>query len=343
VYPDGRTNDPLLGIPSRRSVEENGFHDIALDPDFEFNRTLYFTYWAPPEGMSSGPVSVMDYYQWYTKPQSIKEQYPFFIGKVARAKLSEDNRSIENVIELYDAPGRRIAATQDGYLFITTAAVGNKDRLKAQDTHDVAGKVLRLRSDGSIPDNNPYADNDRGLDAVFSFGHRDPDGIAIAPGTADVWISEHGPVGGDEINIVVPGENYGWPYESHGSNGAGQPVETEPPDSYVGGMAPVHYWTTDTPPSLAPSGLHFYEGKLFPAWSNSVFTGSLAQRHLLRLEVRNNEVVSEEQLLVERGRRVRDVTSDSDGAIYVLTDSDLDRKTGSITPGELLRITPANR
>ncbi|MFI9652772.1 PQQ-dependent sugar dehydrogenase [Guyparkeria halopsychrophila] len=218
--------------------------------------------------------------------------------------------------------GSRLAFDQDGYLFMTVGDRGERDR--AQDLADHNGSVLRLHDDGRIPADNPFADRPDAQGAIFSYGHRNPQGAATHPQTGRVWIHEHGPRGGDEINIPAAGENFGWPIQTYGREYAGPEIA---PDEVEGVTGPLHHWT----PSIAPSGMTFYDHERFPDWQGDLFVGALAKRHLARLPLDGERVVREDRWLEEREWRIRDVETGPDGALWVITDH---------ADGRLLRLTP---
>jgi glucose/arabinose dehydrogenase len=249
---------------------------------------------------------------------------------VLRARLGEgrleDPEVIFTALPLVSSSkhfGSRLAFGPQGHLFITVGERGQDDR--AQDLADLNGSVIRLRPDGSVPEDNPFVGRADARPEIFSYGHRNPQGMAVHPETGDVWTHEHGPRGGDEVNLIRPGVNYGWPVITHGISYAGFPIgegEAKP------GMAqPLHYWV----PSIAPSGMAFYTGDAFPEWRGDLFVGALVQKHLARLELDGERVVAEERLLERAIGRIRDVETGPDGFLYLLTDE---------ADGELYRLEP---
>ena len=186
------------------------------------------------------------------------------------------------------------------------------------------GKIIRIRPDGSVPPDNPFVQNKQGKPEIWSYGHRSVQGAAIHPQTGELWIHEHGPKGGDEINIPQPGKNYGWPKASYGSHYSGVPIKDEHTEQ--GFEEPIYYWT----PSIAPCGMTFYTGSLFPGWRGSVFVGALAGRQLVRLSTDDKRILGEEKLL-NQTTRFRDVVQGPDGALYLLTDEE---------NGKLLKLIP---
>ncbi|HSR73150.1 MAG TPA: PQQ-dependent sugar dehydrogenase, partial [Kiloniellales bacterium] len=212
-----------------------------------------------------------------------------------------------------------------GLLYITAGERGDSDR--AQDLGDHAGSILRLTADGGIPPDNPFVGRDDAKPEIFSYGHRNPQGLTRHPETGAIWSVEHGPRGGDELNLIVPGVNYGWPVITYGISYAGFPIGEG--TSKPGMAQPVRYWV----PSISPSGMTFYSGSVFPEWRGDLFIGALSGRLLARLEMDGAEVVHEERLLTDLGERIREVRQGPDGRLYLLTDA------GN---GRLLRLDPVD-
>ena len=220
--------------------------------------------------------------------------------------------------------GSRLAFDREGHLFVTVGERGQDDR--AQDLGDHNGSVIRLHPDGSVPADNPFVGRADARPEIYSYGHRNPQGMAVHPETGAVWTQEHGPRGGDEVNLVRPGVNYGWPVITHGIDYSGLPVGE---GTHKEGMAqPVHYWD----PSIAPSGMAFYTGDAFPEWQGDLFIGALRDQLLVRLELDGERVVAEERLLEDAIGRIRDVETGPDGFLYLLTDE---------RDGALYRLEPA--
>ncbi|MEX2409554.1 MAG: PQQ-dependent sugar dehydrogenase, partial [Rhodovibrionaceae bacterium] len=250
---------------------------------------------------------------------------------VGRGKLEGNGlRDFEVIFELPRKTGRgqhfgsRLVFDREGYLFATIGERGERDR--AQDPHDPAGSVLRIHDDGTIPEDNPFADGRAGHPAVYSYGHRNPQGMALHPETGELGEEEHGPQGGDEVNLPRKGGNFGWPVVTHGEEYGGGDIG---PADKPGFIAPVFHWT----PSIAPSGMAFYDGTVFPEWQGDLFNGSLKFQLVSRLELDGDEVREEERFLEDAYGRIRDIEMGPDGFLYLLTDS------GN---GLLLRIEPAN-
>jgi len=305
VTPEGGLSAPLAGVPKPHASGQAGLLDVALDKDFAANRTLYFCYSSDSGGNAS----------------------------VARARLDAAGTRLDNVKVIFTQRGPggsnnhgcRVAQAPDGHLFVTLGDhFGPRDA--AQNLGVDNGKIVRIATDGAIPKDNPFVGRAGADPAIWSYGHRNPQGLAFNPWTGDLWENEHGPRGGDEVNIIGKGKNYGWPVIGYGIdyNGAKIHEATAKP----GMEQPIKYWV----PSIAPSGMAFYTGNLFPQWKGSLFIGALAGRMLVRLSLDGNRVTGEERLLKELGERIRDVRQGPDGALYLLTDSDA---------GRLLRVTPA--
>lgn len=308
---NGKLSPPLAGVPAASEFPDYpsfGWFDVALDPDFRTNRLLYFSYYA----------AVKD------NPQAAG------IATVARARLRTDKMGVENPeIVLSGFGTQEIHFAPNGNLFITGAGDFNVEN--PQDPANANGKLLRVRADGSVPIDNPFRSNSGAMPEVFTVGHRDVSGIATNPVTGEVWITEHGPRGGDELNIIRSGKNYGWMVISYGTDNSGKPVGNGRA-SARGMEQPVYFWR----PSIAPSSLSFYQGVMFPNWQGSAFVGALSGAHLSRLVINNNRVVAEERLLVDRAQRIRDVKAGPEGALYVLTNEPSGAPRGT---AELLRLT----
>lgn len=304
VTPSGRMSAPVEGVPAVFAHQQGGLLDVALDPDFANNRTIYLSY-AEPEGSKAGTA-------------------------VAKAELKDG--ALHNVRVIFrQLPkteggvhfGSRLAFAPDGNLFITLGDRGNYLE-EAQQLDNYFGKIIRIRPDGTVPADNPFVNDPKAKPEIWSYGHRSVQGAAIHPKTGALWIHEHGPKGGDEINIPQPGKNYGWPKASYGSHYDLTPIKDEHAEQ--GFEEPIRYWT----PSIAPSGMVFYDGKLFPGWRGSLFVGALAGRQVVRLLIDDGSVRGEEKLLLNT-LRFRDVEQGPDGALYLLTDEE---------NGKLLKLVP---
>jgi len=310
VEANGRVGEPLAGVPRVDAVGQGGLLDVVADRDFSRNRTVHFCY-AEPGAAGSGNSTAL-----------------------ASARLSTDSKSLEDVKVVFSQQpkfssrlhfGCRIVQTDDGHLFL-----GLGDRFQrmadAQTLDNHHGKVVRIRPDGSAPPDNPYVGRAGALPEIWSLGHRNVQAATLAP-DGRLWTIEHGPQGGDEINITAAGKNYGWPVITYGENYGGGQIG-DGITSKAGLEQPLHYWK----PSIAPSGMAFIKGDRYGKdWRDSLLVGSLKFRYLARLVLDGERVVREEKLLPELGQRVRDVREGPDGFIYLLTD---DRD------GQLLRLRP---
>ena len=335
IRQDGSISDPVTGMPAIRSVMGRSMNDFVLDANFSINRRVFLAYSAPPDGEPGGPKTAADREAWAKQPESVRQAKPFQIGRVASGRLSEDDSRLEDVRIIYNnVTGRRLVSTRDGKLFITTWGYGEQRPL-VQKLNNTIGKILRINADGSIPRDNPFVGRDNTLPAIYSYGHRDPDGAFIEAETGRLWNIEHGPMGGDEINIVRPGGNYGWPEVTYGRNYDGTSITdlTQRPDT----IQPIYYWY----PSVAPSSLMMYTGDMFPEWKGNIFAGTMSPtqgKFLVRLVMNGDRVIAEEHLLANRDRRVRFVTQGIDGALYILTDSEDNDKTNRHFKGEVLKL-----
>lgn len=303
---DGRA-EPVAGIPAVSASGQGGLLDIALSPSFASDRTVFFTYSQPGPGGAGTAL--------------------------ARAVL--DGTALREVRTIWSMErktgagqhfGSRIRFLPDGTILLSAGDRGQGSR--AQDLGDDAGKVHRIAPDGSVPGDNPFLGNRGVRPSVYSYGHRNPQGLAIHPRTGEAWITEHGPQGGDEVNILRPGRNYGWPVITYGRQyGTGAPIGEG--TAKPGMEQPLIHWT----PSIAPSGLEFYTGDIFPRWKGSLFSGNLAGRRLVRMTVSESAVLSQEILLEGTVGRIRDVRQGPDGFLYLLTDE---------SPGSLYRLEPGD-
>lgn len=297
--------EPITGLPRIAPVGQGGLLDIALHPDYRDNGWLYLSYAA------AGPGGVGT--------------------EVARARLQ--GRRLVDLQRLFALQpksgtgrhfGSRLRFDRRGYLYITLGDRG--DRARAQRLDDHAGSVIRLHDDGRVPRDNPFIDRDGARPEIYSYGHRNPQGMALHP-NGEIWIHEHGPQGGDELNRILAGRNYGWPVITYGVNYViGTPIGEG--TAKPGMEQPLHYWV----PSIAPSGMAFYRGDRFPAWRGDLFIGSLKFRLLVRLRLDGMTVVDEERLLQGELGRIRDVRNGPDGYLYLLTDE---------SDGKLVRLEPA--
>lgn len=308
VVRDGRLlPQAVSGLPEIAARGQGGLLDVVLHPQFADNRLVYFSYAAAGDGG--------------------------YTTRVARGRFDAGRLALDNVQVLFEALprsrrthhfGSRLVFDRQSYLYITVGERGDKERAQQLDDH--AGSVIRLHDDGRVPADNPFVGRKEARPEIYSYGHRNPQGMTLHPDTGAVWLHEHGARGGDEINIVRPGLNYGWPVITHGVDYTYLPIGI---GTHKEGMEqPLHHWT----PSIAPSGMAFYSGELFPRWHGNLFVGALARTHLARLVLDGEKVVAEEQLLTSLDRRIRDVRMGPDGRLWLLTDHD---------PGQLLRLDVA--
>ncbi len=301
VSPDGKLSAPLTGVPEVWAKGQGGLLDVVLSPDFKQDRMVYLTY---AEGGGKGGTAGT---------------------AVGRGRLAKDMSGLTdfNVI-LRQEPklstgnhfGSRLAFDRDGYLFVTLGE--NNDRPTAQDLDKLQGKVVRIYPDGRVPDDNPFVGQAGVRSEIWSYGQRNPQGLALNPWNGTLWENEHGPRGGDEINIIERGKNYGWPLATHGINYSLTPIPEAKGKTAEGTVAPHHVWEK----SPAISGMAFYDADRFKAWQHNVFIGALASQELIRLQFDGDKVIHEERLLGGLKARIRDVRQGPDGFLYVLTDED---------------------
>jgi glucose/arabinose dehydrogenase/ketosteroid isomerase-like protein len=316
VAKDGKVSPPLAGMPANLWAKGQGLFDAVPDRAFATNRVLYLGYTVLPDGVNAdAPLRSPG------------------VLLVASAKLSADDKRIENVKVLLDAEGTggRVVQAPDGTLLVTStipAGVGIKsaDWPQPQQFDSNMGKVLRINTDGSIPRDNPFAGRAGARPEIFALGFRDVQGATIHPRTGKLWLSEHGPRGGDEINLVEKGKNYGFPVIGYGRDYTGKPINDDK-TAQDGMEQPVYFWT----PDIAPAGIGFYTGRLFPAWQGNLFVSALAGKALLRLVLKDDRVVAEQRLLTELDARIRAVGEGPDGALYVMTDGN---------EAKILRLVP---
>ncbi len=298
VNAEGKVGAPISGVPKVWAEGQGGLLDVVLSPDFAKDRTVYLSY---AEEGSDGKAGTA----------------------VGRGQLSSDRARLENFTVIFRQQpklsvgnhfGSRLVFDRDGYLFITLGE--NDQRPTAQDLDKLQGKIVRILPDGEVPRDNPFVGRDNVRPEIWSYGHRNPQGAALNPWTGKLWTHEHGPRGGDEINIPKPGKNYGWPLATHGINYSLLPIP-EAEGKHVDGMVdPQHVWEQ----SPGVSGMAFYDSPTFKAWDHNLFIGALATQELIRLQLDGDKVVHEERLLGELKARIRDVRVGPDGYLYVLTD-----------------------
>lgn len=292
VSSDGQVGEPIPGVPEVYRKSQGGLFDVLLHPDFARNRTLFLSYAAPPEDDNATEILRAR----YVEGELIGGQV---IYKVTPRKSTAVHY------------GGRMVFLADGTLLLTTGD-GFDFREAAQDLSSGLGKTVRIHTSGRIPEDNPFFDKDGALPEIFTYGHRNPQGIALSS-DGSIYLNEHGARGGDETNLLIPGANYGWPAVTFGKdyNGATISPFTEGP----GLTAPLNHWT----PSIAPSGLAIYEGSRFPQWHGDLFASALVDKEVRRLDLEGGEVVGEQALFSEIARRIRDVRV-HDGYLYVVED-----------------------
>jgi glucose/arabinose dehydrogenase len=309
VSASGQVGDPIAGLPAVDYRSQGGLLDIALSPAFASDRTIYWSFSEPRDGGNG--------------------------TSVARGVLSNDRRRLDDVkvifrvLPTYDGTmhfGSRLAFGTDGLLYVTTGERSDAAmRPHAQRLDGHLGKIVRIRPDGSVPADNPYAGRTDARAEIWTLGHRNVQALAFDE-EGRLWAVDHGPRGGDELNRIEKGRNYGWPLAAYGEEYSGRPIAGAV-TARAGLEQPVYYWD----PVIAPSGAQWYTASAFPAWRGSLFIGGLKERRLVRLTVQDGRVTGEEHLLAERGQRIRDVRQGPDGALYVVTDQ---------ASGELWKIVP---
>jgi len=299
-------SEPVAGVPKVAARGQGGLLDVALHPNFASNSLVYLSYAGDGDGGTG--------------------------TEVVRARLN-GNRLEEPRVIFRAAPktsggnhfGSRLVFAPDGTLFVS---LGDRftHRDEAQNTANHLGTIVRIKDDGSVPEDNPFKGKAGARPEIYSYGHRNVQGMALRPGTSTVWAHEHGPRGGDEVNILKPGANYGWPKITYGVDYSGAIISDK--KALPGMEQPVVYWV----PSIAPSGMAFYDGDKFPGWKGDLFVGALAKTHLRRLKLDGDKVV-EQEVLPGIEERIRDVRTGPDGLIYFLTDE---------ANGKLFRLEPAS-
>jgi glucose/arabinose dehydrogenase len=309
VAKNGELSKPVENVPQVYARSQGGLLDVILDRNFAQNRTIYFSFAEPFDG--GGRTAL------------------------ARAVLDAGEvpalNDVRVIFRQVGPPSRgahfagRIVQAADGNIFVTTGD-HFADRDMAQTLDNDIGKIVRITPTGEAPKDNPFVNRGGARAIIWSYGHRNPQGLAINPADGSLWEQEHGARGGDEINLIQPGKNYGWPLVSHGVNYDGTTIGTGKKQG-PGLEDPLWHWT----PSIAPSGMTFYTGDLFPQWKGSLFNGALRAQFLSRLEIKDGKPVQEERLLQNLNERIRDVRQGPDGALYLLTDAD---------GGRILRVTP---
>ena len=313
VQANGSVNPPLQGVPEVAAGGQGGMLDVITDSDYARNRTLYFCYAEPGPGRTNSTA-------------------------LARARMSADGRSLEQVRVLFSQKPkyassahfgcriveRKVAGKPDGTLFLTLGdRYSRRDDAQTLDNHH--GKIVRIGKDGSVPRDNPFVGKAGALPEIWSYGHRNVQGATLAPDGA-LWAHEHGPQGGDEINLPQPGRNYGWPVITYGKEYSGATIGRGL-RKQDGMEQPLYYWN----PSIAPSGMAFVTSERYPGWKGDLMVAALKFQYLARLQIRDGKVVAEHKLLPDVGERLRDVRQGPDGWLYLVTDN---------SDGKLLRVKP---
>jgi glucose/arabinose dehydrogenase len=319
ITPDGKVSAPIKGVPGVRGWGSRGLNDVILDPDFEKNRVLYFAYLGVPAGVESDNSD--EIYEKFNAERQVwnelsgeeKSANPWGHWRVVSARLSEDEKSISDLKIVIETVPTRMAFDDTGKLLITTQ---RKSPMGEPDLKDTLGMILRLNTDGSVPDDNPFVGSDDVNEMAYVVGLRNSNSLEKNPETGEFWVADQGGTAGDEVNVIVAGKDYGWPYVSYGRMGGTKPVGTGF-TTKVGTEQPIYYWS---PVSMAPSDMMFYTGDMFPQWKGNLFLTGLSSMHMSRLVLAGNHIIGEERLLDEPGHRLRHVSQGPDGAIYVLED-----------------------
>ncbi|HZW71384.1 MAG TPA: PQQ-dependent sugar dehydrogenase [Hanamia sp.] len=296
---DGTLSQPITGIPKVNDGGQGGLLGITIDPDFSNNRMVY---WVFSEKQPNANLTA-----------------------VAKGKLADDEKSIQNATVIYRATpahnstlhyGGRILFDKTGNIIFSTGERSDLEtRPQAQYLNSSLGKVIRITTDGKAAPGNPFENQKDARPELYSYGHRNVQGLAINPATGDLWEAEFGPRGGDEINLIQPGKNYGWPIITYGIEYAG-PKIGDGIQQKEGMEQPVYYWD----PVISPSGITFCSSDAIPEWKNNLFVSSLSGQHIDRLVIKDNKVVGEERLASDQSQRFRDITQGKDGALYAVTD-----------------------
>ena len=301
VNSSGTVSEAITGLPKVDARAQGGLLGLTLDPQFSSNRMVY---WAFTEPTNDGNHTA-----------------------VAKGKLSKDEKTIENATVIFRSTpthkgalhyGGRIIFDKSGNLL---ASIGERSDLAtrplAQDLKSTLGKIIRITKEGKPVTSNPFVKNNNARPEIYSYGHRNPQGLAFNPADGNLWSTEFGPRGGDELNLIKPGKNYGWPVITYGIEYSGKPVGSPTIQTKQGMEQPVYYWD----PVLSPSGMTFYSGKGIPEWKNNLFIAGLSSTHIARLVIKNNKVVGEERLLSKEAERFRDVVEGKNGELYTITDA----------------------
>ncbi len=312
VSADGKLSAPISGVPQVWARKQGGLLDVVLSPDFAKDRMVYLTYSegsgkTAAEGDTAGTAA-------------------------GRGRLSADMTRLEDFEVIFRQEpklsvgnhfGSRMVFDRDGYLFIALGE--NNERATAQDLDKLQGKIVRIFPDGNVPKDNPFVGQKNVRPEIWSYGHRNQQGAALNPWSGTLWTNEHGPKGGDEVNIIERGQNYGWPLATHGINYSGEPIPEAKGKFVEGTKVPFQVW--EVSPGI--SGMAFYDDGRFKKWDHNLFIGALATEELIRLKFEGDKIVQEERLLKDMKQRIRDVRQGPDGYLYLLTDD---------SKGQLLKV-----
>lgn len=307
---DKGPGNPIAGVPKVWAHGQGGLFDVVLAPDFEKSRRIWLSF--AEAGSDDKAGTAVGY---GTLSADAKRLDNFQVVFRQQPKLSTGNHF-----------GGRMVFDGKGHLFIALGE--NNQRPTAQDLDKLQGKVVRLNEDGSVPADNPFVNQQGARAEIWSYGHRNPQGLAINPATGAVWVNEHGPRGGDEVNVPLAGKNYGWPLATWGINYSGLAIPEAKGEIVAGTEQPIYYWKV----SPAVSGMAFYNADKFPQWKGKLFIGALKEKDLIELTLEGDKVTEQQRLLGERKQRIRDVRVGPDGYVYVLTDE---------SDGQLLKISPS--
>jgi glucose/arabinose dehydrogenase len=311
IVKDGVAQPPLTGLPAIWVRQDGGLMDVALHPDYAKNGWVYVAF-SEPGGSAAGASTTR-----------------IIRGKIKDGAFVDQQTLFQASQDLYWADnthfGARFFFDQDRFLYYSIGDRGHLDT--AQDLTSPYGKIHRVRDDGTAPPDNPFVNTAGAVKTIWTYGHRNPQGIDVDPATGQLWASEHGPRGGDELNVIAKGKNYGWPVATYGMNYDGTPMTKDSVTEAPGMVGPVFHWT----PSIAVSGISFYRGNRFPKWKGSLFAAGLAGQRVVRLEVAGGKVTHDETLLRGYGR-VRHVVNAPDGTLLVIFDQ----------PGRIVRLVPAD-
>lgn len=297
---DGTLSEAIIGLPEVDDRGQGGLLGVTTDPDFSSNRMVYWTFSEKVDGKN--------------------------LTAVGKGKLADDEKTIEQAQVIYQATpaydgklhyGSRILFDKTGNIIFSTGERSDLEtRPQAQDLKSALGKVIRITKEGKPAPGNPFEGDANARPEIYSYGHRNVQGLALHPVTGDLWETEFGPRGGDEVNLIKPGKNYGWPIITYGIEYSGKKVG-DSIQQKEGLEQPIYYYD----PVLSPSGITFYSGDAIPEWKNNLFIAGLSSVHIARLVIEDNKVVGEEMLLADQGQRIRDVKEGADEALYAITDS----------------------